>query len=150
MLPPQRKASNPTKVLRQDHAWFNCACKQARRTWTATRFHLGASHHDTRRLEHTYRATCARARQQFMQQLPQLLKQDPAAFYTLCSPKCKLAAHVHCTPQDYTAHCRPVFDLPAMGPPPICPNPNPTHLPFYKVDLALALLVFKGNKASRP
>ena len=57
---------------------------------------------------------------------------------------------MQCTLQDYTAHCRQVFDLPAMGPPPICTNPSPTHLPFSTADLASALLVFKGNKASGP
>ena len=93
---------------------------------------------------------CTRARRQFTLQLPQLLKRDPAAFYALCSPKGKFAARVQCNLQDYTALCRQVFDLPAKSPPPICPNPNPTHLHFSTEDLASVLLVFKGNKASRP
>ena len=43
-----------------------------------------------------------------------------------------------------------MFDLPAVTPTPITPNPNPAHLPFSAVDIRSALLVFKGNKASGP
>ena len=65
-----------------------------------TRYRLGASHHETWQAKHSYRKACARAKYDFTQELPHLLKHDPTYFWAYVSPHTKRSGNAHCTPQD--------------------------------------------------
>ena len=126
-------------------------CWFYRQGWHDARHCLGAQHSHTCACYAKYTRACAVATRHFDVHLPMLLKSNPSTYYNHIYPNRGPKAAAACSVGDYWQHYKRVFELLAVIPQEIVPNPDPDLLPFSPSHIWAALgWPYKGNKSPGP